>query len=393
MVIQNSNVAMSSKRQYHSQNAASMSYSSWGNFSKATLPTAKEGDYTTSGFSTKKSQASFEWYQGSMMYTANGLLKGEEEITSENAARDANQNGDEVVAVIRKKTVDYIMSNQMSAKVSSQFKSIKDIFEELLAQHRKKFRDLFQTYSAQWSQNDGSLVSISPTQEWGASYSEESYYEESEQTKFQTKGQVTTADGRTVDFNVDLYMSRSFMEYSNYTANVGAPLLDPLVINLEGAGTEIGNQEFLFDIDCDGEMDNISILKETSGFLALDRNNDNKINDGSELFGAKSGDGFSELTVYDMDGNGWIDENDPIFDKLRIWTKSPEGEDKLIGLGVAGVGAIYLGNANTEFHINNEENETLGVVRKTGIFLKEDGNAGTIQQVDLAKRQAADSLS
>ncbi len=41
----------------------------------------------------------------------------------------------------------------------------------------------------------------------------------------------------------------------------------------------------------------------------------NKINDGSELFGTSSGDGFKDLATYDEDENGWIDENDSIFSK------------------------------------------------------------------------------
>ena len=77
----------------------------------------------------------------------------------------------------------------------------------------------------------------------------------------------------------------------------------------------------MFDIDADGEEESISYLQGGSGYLALDKNGDGVINDGSELFGTKSGDGFADLAEYDADGNGWIDENDPIFDKLLIWAK------------------------------------------------------------------------
>lgn len=55
-----------------------------------------------------------------------------------------------------------------------------------------------------------------------------------------------------------------------------------------------------------------------SGFLALDRNQNGVVDDGSELFGTQSGDGFAHLALYDQDSNGWIDANDPVFDKLRI---------------------------------------------------------------------------
>ena len=116
-------------------------------------------------------------------------------------------------------------------------------------------------------------------------------------------------------------------------------------------------------------MDKISYLEGDSGFLAIDKNNDGRINDGSELFGTKSGDGFKDLAMYDKDGNGWIDEADDVFNNLKIWTKNADGTDSLIAIGKAGVGAIYLGAASTQFSLNDlETNETNGVIQKTGVF-------------------------
>ena len=133
---------------------------------------------------------------------------------------------------------------------------------------------------------------------------------------------------------------------------------------------------------------NSKFLGQACGFLAYDKNGDGIINDGNELFGAKSGDGFKDLSVYDADGNGWIDEADPIFDRLKIWSKDASGKDQLVGLGVRGIGAIFLGHAPTEFSLKDLANETDGVIRSTGVFLREDGSAGTIQQVDFAKKKA-----
>ncbi len=51
----------------------------------------------------------------------------------------------------------------------------------------------------------------------------------------------------------------------------------------------------------------------------------------------------------------------------------------------ADVGALYLGNASTEFSLNEmETNKTNGVIRSTGVYLKESGGVGTMQHVDLA---------
>ncbi len=129
-----------------------------------------------------------------------------------------------------------------------------------------------------------------------------------------------------------------------------------------------------------------SKLGAGSGFLALDKNGDGIINDGSELFGALTGNGFAELAKYDQDGNGWIDEADEIFNKLLIWQKDEQGNDVLRGLGAAGVGAIYLGSANTNFSLNSAtDNHTNAVIRQTGMFLYENGESGTMQQVDFAQ--------
>lgn len=83
-------------------------------------------------------------------------------------------------------------------------------------------------------------------------------------------------------------------------------------------------------------------------------------------------------------GNGWIDENDSIYSQLKIWTKDENGKDHLIDLKDADVGAIYLGNADTQFSLKNDKNKLKGEIKKTGIYLKEStGAVGTLNHVDL----------
>lgn len=213
-----------------------------------------------------------------------------------------------------------------------------------------------------------------------------SFKAETEQTAFESEGIVKTSDGREISFNVSVEMSRSFLEASEvFTRTEEVVLCDPLVINLSGNVADVSDQKFFFDLDADGEEEEISYLQKGSGFLALDNNDDGVINDGSELFGTKSGDGFYDLARYDEDQNGWIDEADAVFSKLKVWTKNEDGTDRLVDLKKAGVGALYLGNADTKFHLNSSKtNETNGVIQKTGVFLMEDGRAGTLQHVDLA---------
>lgn len=212
------------------------------------------------------------------------------------------------------------------------------------------------------------------------------YYAETEQTSFSTTGKVVTADGREISFNVDLSMSRSFEQYyeTSQTTEI-VQMMDPLVINLDTDIASLSDQKFEFDIDNDGILDSISMLQKGSGYLALDKNGDGIINDGSELFGTSSGDGFYDLSMYDEDGNGWIDENDEIFSKLLIWSKDENGNDELYHLKDKGVGAICLQKVATDFSLNSlKTNQTNGQIRSTGVFLYENGTAGTMQQMDLA---------
>jgi hypothetical protein len=178
-------------------------------------------------------------------------------------------------------------------------------------------------------------------------------------------------------------MSREFYQEQNVSIRAGDALKDPLVLNFSGNAAQLGQRDFSFDIDADGVLDQIAFVGPGSGFLALDKNGDGTINDGSELFGALSGDGFFDLRCYDDDGNNWIDENDTIYDTLRIWSRTGDGEEQLLGLGKAGVGALYLGHIETLFAVKDPENSLLGQVKSTGLALMESGLAVTMQQLDL----------
>lgn len=219
---------------------------------------------------------------------------------------------------------------------------------------------------------------------WGLIYDRQTIHYESEKTSFNASGIVKTVDGKEITIDLQLNMSREFMYSEGIHIRAGDAIRkDPLVINFNAPSATLSRNKFSFDIDCDGSPDQVSRLCEGSGFLSLDLNNDGKINDGRELFGPQSGDGFSDLALYDLDRNGWIDENDDVFDKLRIWTKDEYGNDTLFALGQAGIGAICLGSANTPFSLKDGTNKENGVIQKTGIFLNENGTAGTIQHVDL----------
>lgn len=236
----------------------------------------------------------------------------------------------------------------------------------------------------QITSTEGSLTAMVGTGTKTFTYSTQYYHAETENTSFSTQGTVKCADGREINFNLNLEMSRSFQEYYEESLSyTQVSLCDPLVINLNGNIADLADQTFYFDLDGDGQEDEINRLAAGSGFLSLDKNGDGIINDGTELFGALSGDGFADLAAYDTDHNGFIDEGDEIWDKLKIWVMDENGNQQLYSLADKGVGAICLQNNATNFAITDDENQTKGVIRSTGVFLYENGNVGTVQHVDM----------
>jgi len=220
-------------------------------------------------------------------------------------------------------------------------------------------------------------------QGWGMIYHHETSYHEKETMDFNAKGVVKTADGKEIDIDIQMHLNREYYEANKTEIRGGDALIDPLVLNFEGNAATLNQSKFEFDLDLDGNPDQISYLNSGSGFLVLDQNENGIVDSGKELFGPESGNGFQELAEYDSDGNGWIDEADPIFSQLRIWMKQEGAHDQLIGLGEVGVGAIYLGHASTNFQIKDFNNELHGQIRESGIYLNENGTAGTIQEIDL----------
>jgi hypothetical protein len=207
---------------------------------------------------------------------------------------------------------------------------------------------------------------------------------EHESSEFSASGQVRTADGKSIDFKLELSMCRDFQCERQEINRGKVSLLDPLVINFDGKAAALADTRFEFDLDSDGQEESLHSLAAGSAFLAFDRNGDGRINDGSELFGAQSGDGFADLAAFDDDGNHWLDEADTTFASLKAWSRDADGKAHLASLKEKGVGAIYLGASETPFSLKDSNNQLQGQVRSSGIYLREDGRAGNLQQIDLA---------
>lgn len=224
--------------------------------------------------------------------------------------------------------------------------------------------------------------------DFGLAYDYHESYAEAEQTTVSASGTIKTGDGKEIQFTLDLSMSRSYAQSTDISVRAGnAARKDPLVINFGGTAAQLSDQKFSFDLDGDGDKEDIAQFASASGYLALDKNGDGQVNDGTELLGPASDDGFSELAALDGDKNGWIDENDAAFGKLKVWVPGADGKDgsgQLMSLKDAGIGALALAHVNSKFELRGQGNSDLGGVRDTGLFLFENGGVGSLQEIDLS---------
>lgn len=202
---------------------------------------------------------------------------------------------------------------------------------------------------------------------------------ESEKTTVCGNGQVRTADGKTIDFDYSLAMERSFASEKTEQESATIKLRDPLMLSFDGKACELTEDCIAFDLDADGKPEQIPGLGKATAFLVFDRNGNGKADDGSELFGVASGNGFADLALLDGDHNGWIDEADAAFSRLAVWS----GE-RFDSLQARGIGALYTAAVDAPFALKTGSNELLGQIRAAGLYLSEAGEVGQMQQVDLA---------
>lgn len=262
-------------------------------------------------------------------------------------------------------------------------KLIEDFIYQLTGKRMRLRSPSLETGPGDKAPSAASNMAVRERDGWGLVYEYKEVTKELESIKFSASGTVTTADGRTVEFNVQFLMSREYIrEHYLSVGQSAAEKVDPLVLVFGQGAPILSRIKQTFDLDSDGKADEISFAAENSGFLALDKNGDGKITSGKELFGPSTGNGFSELRAYDIDANGWIDESDEVFGRLSVLTMSKDGKRMSFKLGELGIGAIYLNDTATPYAIKDEAGE-YGDMRSSSVFLKEDGTAGTIHHIDL----------
>lgn len=211
-------------------------------------------------------------------------------------------------------------------------------------------------------------------------------WQESEQTCVQGRGQVTTTDGRCLDFSFSTAFSREEVRVSSLLESGSIVLKDPLMLGFDGKAVELSGRRIDFDLDADGQVESIPTAGEGCGFLVFDRNGNGRADDGAELFGTQSGNGFADLAALDGDGNGWVDAGDADFAKLGVW-----GDSGFQTLAQRGVGALYTAAVDAPFTLKTRDATPalLGQIRAAGVYLMESGQVGRLHQVDLATQPAS----
>jgi len=157
---------------------------------------------------------------------------------------------------------------------------------------------------------------------------------------------------------------------------------DPIVLDLNGDGitlTSLSGSNVHFDYAGDGFAERTGWVAPTDGILAIDLNGNGKIDNGLELFGSPTEDGFAVLEKLDTNGDGVIDANDADFSKLLVWRDlnqngvSDPGE--LESLADAGIASISL---RTQKVNGTNAGNNLGY---QATFTRTDGATGTAETI------------
>ena len=178
---------------------------------------------------------------------------------------------------------------------------------------------------------------------------------------------------------------------ANTVIAVGNVIVDPLVFDLNGDGIDLKSAEegVLFDMNGNGEQNRTGFIRGDDALLFVDTHGDGVVHDGRQLFGNTQGhaNGFEMLAAYDDNGDGVIDENDAIYDQLRLWVEKNEDgvceQDETMSLREAGIKSINLGYQNVR-----EDDGKGNLIGQTGSFTRDDGSEGYAADVWLQEKKA-----
>lgn len=156
------------------------------------------------------------------------------------------------------------------------------------------------------------------------------------------------------------------------------PQNNPMAIDLDGDGIEtidINNSQVYFDVDNDGFREQTGWISGNDAILAIDRNQNGKIDNQTEMFGSTSTTGFSDLRALDTNSDNIIDSNDTDFGKIRLWQDINENgvtdSGELSTLAEAGITSISLLSNQINTLDNNNYITEKAIVRYSDNSIKD----------------------
>jgi hypothetical protein len=173
----------------------------------------------------------------------------------------------------------------------------------------------------------------------------------------------------------------------------GSSSSTPLVLSFDGVEPAmIPGASGAFDLSGSGVHGHTDWPAASTPWLALDRDGDGRIADGSELFGSAvrlaSGDlatqGFEALAELDANGDHVIDARDPRFGELLVWgdadgDRASQGHE-LSTASQRGLVSIELGSRS---EVVCDARGNCGVERAAFTYHAEDGSLRTGEVVDI----------
>ena len=211
----------------------------------------------------------------------------------------------------------------------------------------------------------------------------EEWQSHEQQLNYKVQGKFNVNDNElTLNYNFSLSHKRT--SYSKVEISAAA-LKDPLIVQFgsQGLGNITGQKDFA--INQDNTLDNLPIFSGDVGYLVYDKNNNQQADNGNELFGPQTGQGFAELALLDSNKNGFIDAEDQQFEQLFIWQPKDNDEqsEQWMSLKEAKIQAISLSAINTPFDFYDQHGQVQAQLRKSSFAISDDGYGRGVHQVDV----------
>jgi len=179
----------------------------------------------------------------------------------------------------------------------------------------------------------------------------------------------------------------------------------PIILDLDGDGVETlgAGAGIHFDHDGNGFAETSGWVGKDDGLLVWDKNANDQIDSGAELFGnntvlgngSKAVNGFAALVDLDSNHDGRLDAQDSAFGKLRLWQdRNSDGQvqdGELLALDIADVQSL-----STSYSTSTVVDADGNLHKQVGSFTRADGSSAGMTdvwfKVDTARTVAQDLL-